>query len=494
MQRSSGILLPITALPSKYGIGTMGRAAYAFVDFLAQAGQRWWQILPLGPTGCGDSPYQSFSAYAGNPYLIDPELLCEEGLLHPEEVEAMDWGSDPERVDYARIAAQRTDLLAGAERRGWRRDLLRICRFTEENRDWIYDYALFMALKRHFHDLPWNQWPDLAIRHHQSSAVTYYMDLLRPDVELFIYTQYLFFRQWEDLRDYAHKQGVGIIGDLPIYVSADSADVWAAPENFQLDESQSRPVLVGGMPPDREVRTGQRWGNPLYNWERIKADNYRWWLSRVDRAGQCFDLLRLDHFQGLEQYWAVPYGEKTAEHGQWLKGPGLELIRMLQTSFPTLECIAEDLGTRSPETAELLRQSGMPGMQVLQYAYTPGGLRPGQFPTHSVCCTGTHDLPPLRAWLADAPDWEQQTIRAELGLAEGQDPLWPLLQAGANAPSELFVAQLQDYLGLGAEARMNVPGTVGSNWLWRVRPEALTQALARRIRALTESGGRLVTS
>ena len=328
MKRSSGILMPISSLPSPHGIGTMGKAAYAFVDFLAEARQAWWQILPVGPTSYGDSPYQSFSAYAGNPYLVDPDMLIRDGLLTEEEVSAVDWGDDPACVDYAKIYENRIPLLRLAKERGWQRDAEKVAAFAEENRGWLADYALFMALKRHFGMVAWTEWPDEDIRLRKAAAVARYTKELAEDIDLFVYIQYLFFAQWQALRAYAHEKGIGIIGDLPIYVAMDSADVWADPNSFQLDE-KNVPKEVAGVPPDYFSEDGQLWGNPLYDWDAMKRDGYGWWIRRIEGASHLYDILRIDHFRGFESYWAVPYGETTAKIGRWVKGPGMDLVGVL---------------------------------------------------------------------------------------------------------------------------------------------------------------------
>ena len=325
MQRSSGILMPVFSLPSPYGIGTLGQTARTFVDFLKAAGQTWWQILPVGPTGYGDSPYQSFSAYAGNPYLIDLDLLREDGLLTQAEIDNAFWGADPARVDYGALYQNRLAVLSIACRRGLERDAEAVTHFSAENRSWLPDYALFMALKQHFGGKPWMHWPE-DIRFRRREAVERYREALSEDVALFTYLQFLFFQQWDMLRTYAAEQGIRIIGDLPIYVAMDSADVWAEPENFQLD-AQLTPTEVAGVPPDYFAVDGQLWGNPLYNWDAMKADGFGWWIRRVDGARRLYDLLRLDHFRGFERYWAVPYGETTARNG-------LSLIHISEPTRP----------------------------------------------------------------------------------------------------------------------------------------------------------------
>ena len=347
MERSSGILLPISSLPSPYGIGTLGQEARDFVDFLAKAKQRWWQILPVGPTSYGDSPYQSFSAYAGNPYFIDLEHLIEIGLLQREDVESCDWGSDPARVDYAKIYESRFDLLAQASRKGWERYSRDIEAFVNQNKSWLPDYALFMALKRANGMKAWTQWPE-DVRMREEAALEKAREELAEDIRLFCFIQFVFFQQWRSLKAYAHEKNVGIIGDMPIYVAMDSADVWADPRSFQLD-SRNVPTEVAGVPPDSFTADGQLWGNPLYNWEAMKADGYGWWIRRIAGASKLYDVIRIDHFRGFESYWAVPGDAKTAKDGHWVKGPGMDLLGVLKRWFPDLEFIAEDLGYLTPE-------------------------------------------------------------------------------------------------------------------------------------------------
>ena len=351
MKRSSGILLPISSLPSPYGIGTMGKQAEEFIDFLAAAGQTWWQILPVGPTSYGDSPYQSFSTHAGNPYFIDLPTLVKEGLLKQEELDAIDWGDDPTRVAYDKIYNGRFPLLKKAMERGWDAEAEEIAAFRAENHEWIEDYALFMAVKRHFGMKAWTEW-DEDIRLREYEALERYRVLVDEDVRLFVYIQFKFFQQWAKLREYAHSKHIGIIGDMPIYVAMDSADVWADPKSFQLDE-KNVPVEVAGVTPDYFSADGQLWGNPLYNWELMEADGFGWWIRRVGSATRLYDVLRIDHFRGLESYWAVPYGETTAKKGHWVKGPGMKLVGVLTSWFGDMQFIAEDLGFLTPEVAKL---------------------------------------------------------------------------------------------------------------------------------------------
>ena len=492
MKRSCGILLPVFALPSPYGIGTLGQAAYDFVDFLRQAGQSWWQMLPLGPTGYGDSPYQSFSSYAGNPYFIDLDLLRRDGLLTAQEICSLAWGSDPARVDYAALYENRFVLLQKAAERGWARDRAEVQLFARQNAQWLPDYALYMAVKRHFDEKPWTQWPDEAIRLRKPEAMAQYRQMLASDICMFTYSQFLFFRQWNALREYAHEQGVGIIGDLPIYVSMDSADVWAEPAFFQLD-SNGYPTETAGVPPDCFSRDGQLWGNPLYRWEAMKADGYGWWIRRVDGAAKLYDMLRIDHFRGFESYWAVPYGDTTAKNGHWVKGPGMDLVQVLLNWFPQMQFIAEDLGFLTPEVRELLADSGLPGMKVLEFAFDsrePSNYLPHLYTPHCVCYTGTHDNAPLPAWKEEADPDDLALAVQYLGLNEEEGFHWGVLRGGMSSVAELFMAQMQDYLGLGAESRINTPGEPVGNWQWRLHPGQLTAALSRRMAHMARLYGR----
>ena len=492
MERSSGILLPISALPSPYGIGTLGKAAYHFVDTLEKAEQRWWQILPVGPTSYGDSPYQSFSTFAGNPYFIDLESLCEEGLLDREEVKAVDWGSDPQKADYEKIYNSRFLLLEKAKQCGWEKDAEAIKWFTEENQSWLPDYALYMALKRHFGMKAWTEWEDADIRLRKKEALEIYRDKLAEEVELFIYIQYLFFKQWDALRAYAKERNVGIIGDMPIYVAMDSADVWAEPHWFQLDE-KNVPREVAGVPPDYFTADGQLWGNPLYDWDAMQEDGYGWWIRRIAGAEKLYDVIRIDHFRGLESYWAVPYGDTHARNGHWVKGPGMALISVLKEKFPNVAFIAEDLGFLTAEVQQLLKDSGFPGMKVLEFAFDsrePSDYLPHTYTPHCVCYVGTHDNETVMAWKEAAAPEDIEMARKYLGLNEEEGFHWGIIRGGMSSVAELFVAQMQDFLALGAEARMNTPSKLGGNWQWRLTEGQITEDLIERIADMTRLYGR----
>ena len=481
MDRSSGILMAMSSLPSPYGIGTMGKCAYQFVDFLKAAGQKYWQLLPLGPTSYGDSPYQSFSTFAGNPYFIDLDLLVKDGLLKKKEL-AGDWGGDAGRVDYGKLYERRFPVLRLAYERG--RDALRreMDAFRREN-TWVENYALFMAVKRHFDMQCWTDWPDEGIRLHKKEAVAEYGEKLKDEVDFWVFLQVLFFRQWEALRAYAHEKGVQFIGDIPIYVALDSADVWSEPKYFQLD-GENLPTEVAGCPPDAFTEDGQLWGNPLYDWDAMKADGYGWWIRRIDGAKKLYDVLRIDHFRGLESYWAVPYGDATARGGRWKPGPGMGLVGVLRSWFSDLRFIAEDLGYQTPEVKQLLADSGLPGMKILQFAFDAHGdsdYLPHLCEPNSVCYIGTHDNETVKGWLKVTGRADKEFARRYMHITEDEGWNWGMIRAGMATPSQLFVVQMQDVLELGKEARMNTPGNPQGNWQWRMQPGALDKALAKKL-------------
>ncbi len=491
MDRHSGILMHISSLPSPYGIGTLGREAYAFADFLRAAGQKYWQLLPLGPTSYGDSPYQSFSTFAGNPYFIDLDLLAEDGLLSPSDLEAEDWGGESRYVDYGRIYAARFGLLRKAFQAGYPRDRAAVEAFCRENK-WLDNYALYMALKARFGMKSWLDWPDEDLRLRRAEALERAREALAEDIAFYAYLQYLFFRQWDALREYIHSLGIRIIGDLPIYVAMDSADVWAEPEFFQLGEGNV-PTEVSGVPPDYFSADGQLWGNPLYDYDRMKADGYGWWIRRVEGAGRLFDIIRIDHFRGLESYWAVPYGADTAKNGRWRKGPGMDLVGTLTSWFPGLSFIAEDLGFLTPEVRRLLEDSGLPGMKVLEFAFDarePSNYLPHTYNRHCVCYVGTHDNETVEQWRWQADRADVTFARKYLGLNDAEGFHWGMIRGGMSSVADTFLVQMQDCLGLGAEGRMNTPGTGWGNWRWRLLPGEASPALAKKLRCYTKMYGR----
>ena len=492
MARSAGVLMPITSLPSKFGIGTMGEAARKFIDFLEEAGQTWWQILPLGPTGYGDSPYQAFSSYAGNPYLIDLDDLKDAGLLDTSDYTSEDWGADPERVDYGQMYEHRFKVLKLAVQRFMENPPEDYETFLREESDWLPDYALFMAIKEEQGGRSWLEWPE-ELRRHQPEALREASDRLAEKLTFWKVIQYLFFRQWEHLSKYAHQHHVRIIGDLPIYVSPDSADAWADARQFQLDRD-GRPTEVSGCPPDGFAADGQLWGNPLYDWDYMKTQGYDWWIRRIRYQFRLVDKLRIDHFRGFESYFAIPYGDKTARNGVWKKGPGMDLFRAIGHALGKVDLIAEDLGYLTPEVIQMVKDSGFPGMKVLQFAFdtrdTGTGYLPYQYTRNSVAYTGTHDNETVNGWIATAPRKDVELAERYLHLDPIEGAHWGFIRAVYGSVSDLAIIPMQDFLGLGHEARINTPSTTGNNWTWRASEDAFTPELARKIKDFTELYGR----
>lgn len=485
-KRASGILLPVFSLPSPYGIGTFGECAYRFVDFLAAAGQRYWQVLPIGPTSFGDSPYQSFSTFAGNPYFIDLDLLVKDGLLTQEECDSAEWGGDAHSVDYALLYQNRFALLQAAFWRGYERDRAAVDAFIADNRRWIHDYALFMALKDHFEGAPWFLW-DKDIRVRDAAALKKYRALLSKEISYWSYLQYLFFSQWGALKAYANRQGVSIIGDIPFYVAADSADVWANAELFDLDKAL-RPRAVAGVPPDYFSKTGQLWGNPLYRWKTHEQEDFSWWVSRIGAAIKMYDLVRIDHFRGFASYYTVLRGEETAERGKWKKGPGMPLFAQAEKKLGPLPIIAEDLGILTPDVEELLKISGFPGMRVLQFAFNEDWDNmhlPHNYISHCVAYTGTHDNDTVAGWWESANETDKQHASDYLRLTQEEGIHWGMIRGVWASVADLAIAPMQDFLGLGTQARVNEPSTIGENWRYRISPEDLTPQLAEQIERLS---------
>ncbi len=491
-KRYSGILMPLFSLPSPYGIGSMGKSAYHFIDFLEKSGQKYWQILPLGPTSYGDSPYQSLSSFAGNPYFIDLDTLIEEGLLTSEDV-CKEWGSNPNKVDYGAIYNSRYDVLRIAFNNAKNQYDGLIKEFREENASWIEDWALFFALKKHFGMKGLTEWKDFKAFTRDKETLEKYKVELKDEIDFNVFVQFLFFRQWNALRSYAKAKGIGIIGDIPIYVAPDSQDVWADPALFQLDENYI-PREVSGVPPDYFNADGQLWGNPLYDWEKMKADGYSWWKRRIQAQGKLYDMLRFDHFRGLESYYAVKNGAHTARIGHWIKGPGRSFVDTLNETFPEIRFTAEDLGYLTDEVMALLKASGWPGMKILQFAFDskePGDYDPKHYSYNSVCFTGTHDNTTLKGWIDDK-DNEQAVENAMKTLGASKNELIDaIIKCGMESSSFLMIVPLQDWLKLGAEARINTPGIAGGNWQWRLNDEALlSDELAAHIRSVCKASGR----
>ena len=496
MNRTAGILLAVSSLPSKYGIGCFSQSAYHFIDWLRDAGQTYWQILPLGPTGYGDSPYQSFSTFAGNPYFISLEELVKEGVLSEEECRSADFGTDPSRADYEKIYLNRLPLLHKAFERSNISQQAEYQVFAEENKWWLPDYTLFMALKGQFGGKPWSEWPE-KIRLRQEDILERCCGELHSEVEFQQYLQFQFFRQWAALKSYANRQGIQIIGDIPIYVAMDSADVWANPELFHLDE-QKRPVAVAGCPPDGFSADGQLWGNPLYRWEYHRETNYRWWISRLRHCFQMYDVTRIDHFRGFDEYYTIPFGEKTAVNGCWKKGVGLDLFRQAESVLGRHEVIAEDLGYVTDSVRQMVRDSGFPSMKVLEFAFdsrdtgAANDYLPHNYIENCVAYTGTHDNETLTGWLDSITTEERQAVREYLGdFYTPKEKLYKgLIALVMRSSAKSCIIPMQDYLGLDNRARMNTPSTVGVNWQWRLRKSDLTDALQKEIQRLTMRCGR----
>lgn len=488
MKRASGILMPVFSLPSPYGIGTFGKAAYDWVDFLAKAKQTYWQVLPLGPTSYGDSPYQSFSAFAGNPYFIDPDLLVAAGLLSAKECAAAACGSDT-KVDYAALYETRFALLQQAFDRFT--DDAALTAFWHRHKSWLDDYALYTAIKAANGQHSWAEWPD-DVRLRRPDALAKARRTLLREQRFCVFLQYLFFTQWDALKTYAAAKGVHIIGDMPIYVAMDSADVWANSEIFQLDANK-QPTEVSGCPPDGFSADGQLWGNPLYRWDVLAQNGYDWWMRRLAASFELFDTVRIDHFRGLESYYAIPHGAPNARNGRWRKGPGLDFIRAIRKQFRGRQIIAEDLGFLTPSVRQLLRRSGYPGMKVLQFAFDTreeSDYLPHNYQKNCVVYTGTHDNDTMLGWLQTARRADVRFARRYLDIHHRDDEQWAFIRAAIASVADLAVIPMQDYLGLGGEARINTPSTLGGNWVWRMAPGSASDALAARIAGLCSLFGR----
>ncbi len=487
--RTSGILLPIFSLPSPYGIGTLGREAYRFVDFLKKAGQTYWQVLPVGPTGFGDSPYQSFSAYAGNPYFIDLELLCDEGLLDITEVNKIRWCSSESDIEYDTLFGNRLSVLHGAFERFKISVPEDYGAFCNECKPWLDDYALFMAVKDANGGKPWYEWGE-EIKFRNDSALKTEKEKYSDSVDFYKFINYVFSKQWFALKKYANKNGIKIIGDMPIYVALDSADVWANPKQFMLDESL-RPKALAGCPPDAFSSKGQLWGNPLYNWEYMKNEKpkYNWWRSRIAHGLDMFDVLRIDHFRGFEAFYAINADMDSAEKGKWLKGPGIDLFNCINDGFGTVPIIAEDLGLITPPVRELLKLTGFPGMKVLQFAFSTDEeslYLPHNHNKNCVLYTGTHDNDTIIGWAENADKETYEFAKRYMQYSGDEGFNWCMIKTALSSVADTVIIPFQDYLGLGSEARINTPATPNGNWKWRVDGTCINDWLAEIIRENTQ--------
>lgn len=495
--RKSGMLMPVSALPGAYGIGCFSKEAYEFVDILKEAGQKLWQILPLGQTGYGDSPYQSFSTFAGNPYFIDLETLIEDELLTKEECDQADFGENEEEIDYEKIYNARFKVLKLAYARAKKNGLMEskaYRTYLEEEKAWLADYALYMAVKDSFDGKSWDQWEE-DIRLRKPEAIAAYQEQLSAEIDFYEFLQYLFAGQWAGLKTYANEQGIEIIGDIPIYVAFDSADTWANPKLFQLDE-ENLPVAVAGCPPDAFSATGQLWGNPLYAWDYHKKTGYDWWMKRVACCFKLYDIIRIDHFRGFDEYYAIPYGDETAENGEWMPGPGMDLFLKMKETLGDLPIIAEDLGFLTPEVHEMLKESGFPGMKVLEFAFDDSensDYLPHKYQENCIVYTGTHDNETLVGWYENMNRRNKSFAREYMGCRHTpkKEMHWEFIRLAMASPAKLAVIPVQDYLGLGAEARINEPSTLGKNWKWRLLPGEITGDVLKQCRRMAKLYGRL---
>lgn len=489
--RKSGILLPVSSIPSKYGIGTFGKKAFEFIDLLKKSGQSYWQILPLGPTGYGDSPYQSFSTFAGNPYYIDLELLIEEGLLSKEECDAYDFGDNDGYVDYEKVYLSRFDVLKKAFKRFDNTDA-DYQSFVAKSAKWLDDYALFMAVKNRYDGKSFAEW-DEDIKTRQEAALSKYAEECKEDVDFYKFQQYYFAKQWTALKAYANKNGVEIIGDIPIYVAFDSSDTWANPELFQFDDDL-KPIAVAGCPPDAFAATGQLWGNPLYKWEYHKETNYEWWMQRIAYCYELYDVVRIDHFRGFDEYYSIPYGDPTAEFGHWEKGPGYDLFKVMKDTLGKKKVIAEDLGFLTDTVIKLVKKTGFPGMKILQFAFDSreeSDYLPHNYVNNSIVYTGTHDNDTIVGWWTACNRRDKAFAKKYLNIRSTKEIHKPFIRACLASVADTAVIPMQDYLGLGSEARINVPSTLGTNWKWRMLDGQFTEELAEEIYDMTKLYSRI---
>ena len=489
--RRCGVLMPISSLPSRFGIGGFSKEAYEFVDFLAASGQSLWQILPLGPTGYGDSPYQSFSTFAGNPYYISLDFLIDEGLLTSEECSSVDFGDNSHKVEYEKIYNTRFELLKKAFERANVGENKEYQEFVENNKEWLKDYAMYMAIKDSLGGISWIEW-DEDIRLRKPHAMAEYENKLAEEIAFYSYQQYLFSTQWMALKEYANKKGISIVGDIPIYVAFDSADTWANPELFQLDE-ENVPVAVAGCPPDAFSATGQLWGNPLYRWDYHEETGFAWWIRRLAHCFAIYDIVRIDHFRGFDEYWAIPYGDDTAEFGEWKQGPGYKLFEAMKKALGNRAVIAEDLGFLTPSVLKLVKKTGYPGMKILQFAFDSreeSDYLPHNYPNNCVVYTGTHDNDTVNGWIPSMSRNDLAFAKKYLNVKRNSDICESLIRTALGCVADTAIIPMQDYLGLGSEARMNTPSTLGGNWEWRMDEDACTEELSQHMLELARVFGR----
>ncbi|MCE5221684.1 MAG: 4-alpha-glucanotransferase [Clostridium sp.] len=493
MERGSGIIMHIASLPGKYGIGTFGKEAYEFAEFLKKAGQRYWQILPLGQTSYGDSPYQSVSAFAGNPYFIDFDILEKDGLLKKEDYNAINFGDNSEVINYGALFTEKMKVLRIAYENSKKNECNDFKIFEKAESYWLDDYALFMALKVNFNLKSSQTWDD-NIRLRKEETLNKYKEQLTDEVQYWKFLQYEFFKQWTSLKYYVNKLGIEIIGDIPIYVAEDSADLWSNPKVFLLDEKTLKPIKISGCPPDAFSATGQLWGNPIYDWKYLEETSYKWWINRIKQSLKLYDVIRIDHFRGFEAYWSIPYGNKTAENGEWVKGPEMKLFSAIKEEFGAINIIAEDLGLLTEETINFREKSGFPGMKVLAFAFSGGSKNaylPHNYEKNSVAYTGTHDNDTVRGWFETTGGKAEVKNAIEyLKLTEEEGYNWGFIRGIWSSVANTSIALMQDFLNLGNEARINMPSTMKNNWSWRAKENVFTKELANKIYRLTEIYGR----
>ena len=490
--RASGILLPVSSLPSKYGIGCFSKSAFEWIDFLQESGQTFWQILPLGPTSYGDSPYQSFSTFAGNPYFISLEELIEEGLLTRAECESAQLGTNPSYVDYEKQYENRNPLLHKAYENSKKREDADFLKFEEEQKAWLPDYALFMALKEAHNGAQWSEW-ERPLKFREAEAIAKAKDTYADEIDFWKMLQYLFFEQWCELKNYANERGIRIIGDVPIYVAGDSVDVWTNPSQFYLDENLE-PIDVAGCPPDAFSADGQLWGNPLFRWDVMREDGYSWWTMRLRKMSTLYDVIRIDHFRGFDSYYAIPGKDTTARNGVWRNGPGMELFRAVEEKLGKLDIIVEDLGFLTPSVLQLVADSGYPGMKVVQFAFDSrddSDYMPHNYDKHCVVYTGTHDNDTILGWMKQAPKNSVKKAKEYLRMTKEEGYNWGMMCGAWMSSANLAVVTMQDLIGLGSSARMNIPSTLGGNWTWRALPGQINAPLANKLHHKTELYGRL---
>lgn len=490
--RTSGVLMPISSIPSPYGIGTMGKQARKFVDFLVKGGQKYWQILPICPTSYGDSPYQSFSSFAGNPYFIDLEYLCKDKLLTKKECESFQWGSNPKYVDYGIMYESRYALLRKVYARFTKKEPQDFEKFCENEKQWLDDYALFMALKDANGGQAWSNW-DKSLRLREKKAMEEATETYSEEIRFYKMLQYLFYQQWNALKTYANEAGIEIIGDVPIYVAGDSADVWANPDQFYLDENLE-PIEVAGCPPDAFSDDGQLWGNPLFRWDVMKKDGYTWWTRRIKAMSELYDIIRIDHFRGFDSFYAIPAKDDTAKNGQWKQGPGMDLFCELEKKLGKLPIIVEDLGFLTPSVHKLLKDSGFPGMKVIQFAFDSreeSDYLPHTYTNHCVVYTGTHDNDTVMGWMKTAPKASVKYAKEYLNLTKEEGYNWGMMRAAWSSVADMAIVPMQDILGLGSEARINTPSTLGNNWKWRATPEQIDAKVAKKLYHYMQMYGRV---